>query len=209
VRLSIVGASGRTGSLLVDLALERGHEVTALVRDPAGLAMRDDRLTVVQGDVLDPDTLAPAVADQDAIVSLLAPRPRRNGRVYVQGTRNVEDAAERAGVRRFVVVSAEGAGVDPGSLPFGYRLVLRIPMVARLYPDIAKMDEEVRGRTTLDWTIVRPPVLTNGPRTGTYRVIEDEVASRGLRISRADLAAFLLDVVEKRLYVREWVAVAY
>jgi putative NADH-flavin reductase len=209
VRLLIVGASGRTGSLLVGLALRRGHDVTAVARDPASVAVENDRLHVIEGDVLRPDSLTPAVTGQDAIVSLLAPRPRRNGRVYVDGTRNLEDAAEQSGVRRIVVVSAEGAGVDPASLPLAYRLVLHIPVVARLYPDIARMDEEVSGRTDLDWTIVRPAVLTNGPATGTYRATEGRVAMRGLRLSRADLAAFLLDVVEEGTYVRERVAVAY
>lgn len=210
MRLLIAGASGRTGLLLTELALARGHEVTALVRDPASFAVSPTEcLRVAVGDVLEPATLLGAVARQDVVVSLLAPRPRTNGRVYVEGTRNLADAAVGAGVRRFVVVSAEGAGVEPQSLTFGYRLVLRIPVVARLYPDIACMERELRSRTDLDWTVVRPPLLTNGPRRGRYRQLVGGVVPKGMWLSRADLADVLLRIVEDGTHACESVSVAY
>ena len=208
MRLLIAGASGRTGRLLVEHAIERGHEITALVRDAASVSA-GERLRVVVGDVLEPATLPVAAAGQDAVVSLLAPRPRTNGRVYVEGTRNLADAAVDAGVRRFVVVSAEGAGVEPRSLTLGYRMVLRIPVVAKLYPDIARMERELRGRADLDWTVVRPPLLTNGPRRGRYRVAVGSVLPRGMWLSRADLAEALLQMLEDGTYMRESVSVAY
>ncbi len=208
MRLLIAGASGRTGRLLTRLALDRGHRVTALVRDAARLRESRARLTVVAGDVLAPGTLPSALAEVDAVVSLLAPRPRLNGRVYVEGTRNLADAAARAGVRRFVVVSAEGAGVDPASLPLFYRLVMRIPVVARLYPEIARMELEVATRSDLDWTIVAPAVLTNGPPTGRLRVRVGDAVPGGLRLSRSDLARFLLETVETGSHIRERVAIA-
>ena len=209
MRLFIAGASGRTGQLFTELALKNGHEVTALVRNASGFTLSDERLRVVQGDVLKPETLPRAIAEQDAIVSMLAPRPRRNGRVYLEGTRNLESAAVASGVRRFVLVSAEGAGVTPGVLPFAYRLVLRIPVVARLYPDIAEMERELEGRADLDWTIVRAAVLTDGPKTDEYRTAVGDTVADGLWISRADLAEFLLAVVEGDEFVRQRVALAY
>ena len=163
---------------------------------------------MVRWDALADATPPELVAGHDAVVSLLAPRPRRNGRVYVEGTRHLADAAAAAGVRRFVVVSAEGAGVDPGALPLAYRLVLRIPVVARLYPDIAAMEREMVARDDLDWTIVRAAILTNGPGTGAYRVAGGDVVPGGLRLSRADLAEFLLTTVESGAWVRQRVAVA-
>lgn len=208
MRILIVGANGRTGRLLVCLALERGHEVTALEREADRAGASDARLTVVVGDALMPETLPPAFRGVDAVVSLLAPRPRRNGRVYVEGTRNLADAAVRAGVRRFVAVSAEGAGVDPRSLPLGYRLLLRLPVLARLYPDIARMERELSARSDLDWTLVAPAVLTNGTATGRYRIGTDAAAPRGLRLPRADLAEFLLGAVENGSHVHERVSIA-
>ncbi len=208
MRLLIVGASGRTGRLLVELALARGHEVTALVRDPARFSAARPGLRVLVGDVLAPGTLPPALEGQDAVVSLLAPRPRTNGRVYLEGTRNLADAAVRAGVRRLVVVSAAGAGVDGRALSLGFRLVRRIPVVARLYPDIARMEQELCERTDLDWTIVRPPLLTNGARTARPRDVVGRTVPHGTWLSRADLAEYLLGVLESGDHVREVVAVA-
>ena len=209
MRLLVAGASGRTGRLFTHLALEHGHEVTALVRDPSGFGAPQRHLCVVQGDVLVPDTFSHAVAGQDAVISMIAPRPRRDGLVYVEGTRNLADAAAAAGVQRFLVVSAEGAGVSSGALPLAYRIVLQIPVVARLYPDIVRMERELMTRTDLDWTIVRAALLTNGPATAEYRAAVGDVVPKGLRISRADLAAFLVAVVETRAYLCQRVALAY
>ena len=209
MRLLIAGASGRTGRLLTERALGHGHDVTALVRDASSFPEPGEHLRVVVGDVLSPETLVPAVEGQEAVISVLAPRPRTNGRVYVEGTRNLADAAARAGVRRFVAVSADGAGAESGTLTLAYRLVMRIPVVARLYPDIALMESELRSRTDLDWTVVRPPILTNGPRSGVVREAVGPVLAGGLRLSRADLAQYLLELVESGDHVRESVAVAY
>ena len=209
MRLLIAGAGGRTGRLLAERALERGHEVTALVRDPSTFPEPGGHLRVVVGDVLEPETLAPAVEGQDAVISVIAPRPRTSGRVYVEGTRNLASASARAGVRRFVAVSAEGAGAESVTLTLAYRLVMRIPVVARLYPDIARMERELRARTDLDWTVVRPPILTNGPRGGVVRQAVGPVVAGGLRLSRADLAQYLLELIENGDHVRESVAIAY
>jgi len=208
MRLLVAGASGRTGRIFTTLALKNGHEVTAFVRESSRFDMRHERLRVVRGDVLVADDLTPAFADQDATLSLLAPRPRRDGRVWVEGTRNLADAAGAAGVRRLLVVSAEGAGVEPSSLPPAYRLVLRIPVVSRLYPDLAQMERDLETRGDLDWTIVRAAILTSGPRTGAYRTVVGKVVHRGLSISRADLAEFLLTVVETGAFVGQHVAIA-
>jgi putative NADH-flavin reductase len=195
---------------VTSLALERGHEVTALVREGGSLSgLSRERLRVLVGDVMVPETLPAAVAGQGAIISTLAPRPRTNGQIYVDGTRNLADAAVHAGVRRLVVVSAEGAGVERGRLDLLYRIVLHIPVVARLYPDIAKMEAELRARDDLDWTIVRPPILTNGAPRGSYREVVGQVVPSGLRLARADLAEALLSAAESDLYVRESVAIAY
>jgi putative NADH-flavin reductase len=182
--------------------------VTALDRDEA-TGPPHDSLTTLRADVLLPETLPAAVEGQDAIVSLISPHPRRNGVVYIEGTRNLADAAAKAGVTRLVVVSAEGAGVKAMALPLGYRLVRLIPVVARLYPDIARMESELIARTDLDWTVVRAAVLTNGGLTGEYRTVVGDVVPNGLRISRADLAHFLLATVEANTYIRQRVAIAY
>ncbi len=209
MQLLVAGASGRTGRLFIDRALAHGHQVTALVRDPGGFGLAHPRLQVIPADVLEPAGFSGVMAGQDAVVSMLAPRPRRNGRVYIEGTRNLADAMEAAGVRRFIVVSAEGAGVGSASLPLAYRLIRHIPVVARLYPDIETMEHELVARADLDWTIVRAAVLSDGARTDAYRTVVGDTVPGGLRISRADLAEFLLEVAESAAHVHERVALAY
>lgn len=207
MRLFVAGASGRTGRLLVDLALRHGHNITAFERETAGFDADSTRVRLVRGDALDPATIG-GLDDADAVISLLAPHPRTSGRLYVEGTRNLADAAARAGVRRFVTVSAQGAGVDPRLLPLAYRLVLHIPVVARLYPDIARMETELAARDDLEWTIVRPPLLTNRKATGSWRETVGPVVPGGLVLSRADLAACLLGATETGAHMREIVAIA-
>jgi len=135
----ILGASGRTGRLLVERALGHGHRVTALVRSGSAFLIEHPNLRVVTGDVLRPDTLPDALAGCDLVISLVAPRPRKSGDVYTEGMRNLANAAIAAGVSRLIAVSAEGAGVNSSALPLGYRFVRRIPVVSRLYPAIALM----------------------------------------------------------------------
>lgn len=206
-----MGASGRTGRVFTRFALAHGHEVTAFVHDPARFRMKAPRLTVAYGDARTPTDVAAAATDQEAIVSLLAPRgvDRRTGDIYLEGTRNLIAAADASGIRRLLVVSAEGAGVNPKELPPTYRYILKIPVVARLYPDIAAMELELMTRNDLDWTLVRPAVLTSERARGTYREAVGDVVPDGLRLSRADLAAFLLRVLERGEYVRQRVAVAH
>ena len=204
----ILGASGRTGRLLVERALGHGHRVTALVRSGSAFLIEHPNLRVVTGDVLRPDTLPDALAGCDLVISLVAPRPRKSGDVYTEGMRNLANAAIAAGVSRLIAVSAEGAGVNSSALPLGYRFVRRIPVVSRLYPAIALMESGLTARDDLDWTVVRPAILTNRTPAGTYRVVEGSVVPGGLSISRADLAAFLLDVAENGRFIRRIVAIA-
>lgn len=210
MRLMIAGAGGRTGLIASRLALERGHAVTAFVHSDDNLELVHPSLRVIRGDALRSRDVNAAVMGHDAVLSVLAPRgKRRRGNVYVQGTSNLADACSATGVTRLVVVSAAGAGAEADDLPLPYRLVLRIPVVARLYPDIVTMEQDLISRGGLDWTIVRAAILTNGRARGTYRTAVGNVVPGGLRISRADLAGFLLGVIENDAYVRQRVAVAY
>jgi putative NADH-flavin reductase len=209
VRIFVAGASGRAGRLFVADALAHGHEVTALVRDPAraGLAPHA-RLTVTEGDALaGATTLDTAVAGNDVVVSLLAPRHERDARIYSEGTANLVAAMDASGVRRLFAVSAEGVRVARGTLPLGYRAVMLLPGLDAVYEDIGLMEDAVMG-SDLVWTLIRPAVLTDGPATDRYRTAIGDVVPGGLLVSRADLAAFLLDIVESDRFAGEKVALA-
>ncbi|MCO6005809.1 SDR family oxidoreductase [Actinoallomurus purpureus] len=210
MRLTIFGASGGTGTRLVRQALERGHEVTAVVRDPARLAVpAHDRLTVVTADVMDPAAIEPAVAGADAVVSALGHRDTGPTTVCQDGARSIIEAMSKAGVRRFLMVSAAGFVTDAGDGPVT-RYVAK-PILQRIlrhaFADMRRAEEEVRD-SDLDWTIVRPPRLIDKEGTGRYRTAIDLNVRGGIQISRADLATGLLDLVPDDSVVRRHVSIA-
>ena len=208
MRLLVLGASGRIGRQVVEQALGHGHDVTAFVRDPARLGITHERLSVIPGDVTDAAAVQAAVDGQDAVVSALGSRGERPVRVYSDGIANTIRAMVARGVPRLVVVSAAGAGGERRGLPVLYRLMLANPLMREVYEDLERMEGDVM-LSDLDWTIVRPAALTDGPQVGHYRVVEGGFVPRGRSISRADVAALALKSVEAGLYVRRAVAVAY
>jgi len=212
VRLTIFGASGATGRQVVEQALGAGHDVTAVVRDPAKLPLRHRRLSVVVADVLDPAAIEPAVAGADAVVSALGPRSDRNrSSIISAGTASILDAMREAGTSRLVVISAAPVAGDDHGTTLLDRLLARPllrALLGGLYADMAAMEEATR-RSGTDWTIMRPPWLSGGPRTGAYRQARDANLRRGYRISRADLADAILASLRDPDAVKATIAVAY
>jgi putative NADH-flavin reductase len=211
MRLTIFGATGKTGRRLVEQALDAGHHVTAVVRDPAKLPVRHDRLQVVVADVLDPAAIQPAVAGADAVLSVLGPHPPRNrSSIMSTATASILDAMRAAGTSRLVVVSAAPVATDDHGTTLPYRLLMAPTLRALLgglYADMAAMEEATR-RSGTDWTIMRPPWLTDGPRTGTWRQARNTNLRRGNRISRADLADAILTSLHDPDTVKATIAIA-
>lgn len=193
-RILVVGATGGTGRQIVLQALERGYAVTALARDPSKLGLEHPKLTVVRGDVLDPASLDAAVRGQDAVLSALGHRQYfRPTRILSEGTRNVLRAMETHGVSRFVCETSLGIGDSAGRLGLVYTF-FTIPAVLPFYFWDKARQERVVEASPVDWILVRPAALTNGRRRGSVR--HGPRAGGFLwaaRISRADVAAFMLD----------------
>jgi putative NADH-flavin reductase len=212
MRLTIFGASGQTGRHLVTQALDAGHHLTAVVRDPTRLPVRHQRLEVVTADVLDPAAIEPAVAGADAAVSALGPRSYRTAPSIISaGTASILAAMRAAGTSRLVVVSAAPVASDDHGTTLPYRLLvgpLLRALLRRGYADMTLMEQATR-RSGVDWTILRPPRLTDGPRTGTWRQATDANLRRGYRISRADLAAAILASLDDPDTVKATIAVGY
>jgi putative NADH-flavin reductase len=196
MKLLVIGAAGRTGKHLVEQALAAGYDVTAYVRHPEALTQRHDRLFVVQGDVLDPVAVSAAVEGKDAVVSALGVKGRDATTVFSAGIANVIEAMKAKGVRRVITISTAGLDSD-ADVPLPQRLVATY-IVARLlrnlYRDQARMEAELEASGT-DWTIIRAPLLTDKPAVGTYRVAVGGSLSRPERISRADLAAYIVSCI--------------
>lgn len=211
MKVLVVGASGRTGRLLVAGALERGHDVTALVRAPERLGALEDRMRVVRGDVLDGGIASDAVDGQEAVLVALGVGERRSEpAVGAQGTLNVIRSMQRYHVRRLVVLSAGGAqpGPDP-NLPWAFERIVKPLFLKRVYADLRRMETSVR-QSELDWTIVRASGgLVDGPARGGYRVEPGYSLPGGRRIARADVAAFMLDELVRVDNIGHALAIAY
>lgn len=195
MRITVFGASGRTGTQAVRQALDAGHHVVAVVRDPSRLQVpARPELRVVRADVMDPEAIRPAIENANAVVSALGPHGLGPTTVLSDGVRSILQAMDKTGVRRLITVSANGAYPGDEDGPFT-RLLVR-PLLQRIlrnnFADTRRMDDEIRASST-DWTIMRPPQLTKGPRSGRYRTASGRHIGR--RISRADLADAILNAV--------------
>ena len=206
MKLLVLGATGGTGLEIVRQAIEHGHSVTALVRSPERLKPFRDRITIKQGNLLNRDELERAIRGQEAVLSGFGPRlpvSKEEADLLRQFGAALTGAMLQAGVRRVVVESVAFLFKDT-FIPPAY-LLGRL-----LFPGIladASGMERVFGESELDWTIVRPPRLTDNPYTGRYRVREGHLPRFGLTISRADVADFMIKSVENHLSVRKVVGV--
>jgi len=190
MRVVVFGATGPTGSLIVRDALAAGYDVTAVARTPAKVTLKDTRLAVVQGDALDAASVRKAVAGHDAVASALGANfGFKPVQIYSEGARNILAAMAATGVRRFVGITSGGTytGIKP-KRSFVFELTIG-RLLANLYNDQRRMEELVAASDT-DWTILRPPRLTKGARTGRVRrSVDAYILSYGDSLSREDLAA--------------------
>jgi len=202
MKLTVFGASGGTGSQVVSQALDAGHEVVAVVRDPARLPVSHPNLAVVTADVMRSGDITEAVTGRDAIISALGRSRRRQERktgpatLCADSARAITEAMRVAGSRRLVIVSASGPYADAGDGPvlrYLAKPILGRTVFRAVWADLVAMEGVVRA-SGLDWTVLRPPQLTDKPLTGRYRTRQDLNLRRGLRVARADVAHLALAV---------------
>lgn len=220
MKITIFAATGGIGREILRQAVRAGHDVTAVVRNPN--AVTED-VPVIAADLASPDParLESAVAGADAVLSGLGPRPVSQTGITSRGTAAIVAAMQAAGARRLLVVSAAPIGTvpsprrpEPPRRDPGDGIVMRTvltPMIKTLfrkhYADLALM-EDVVSTSDLDWTIVRPPRLTNKPLTGEYRTALGRNLRRGMTISRADVAHLMLDFATRDEAIGQTVGVA-
>ena len=204
MNLFVIGATGHTGKQIIDLALARPHQVTAFVRSPHRITPRDSNLTIIRGDPHDVEQLAREVRGHDAVLSALGVRPPQAFRPHTlveECAASTVAAMSTAGVSRLVLVSV--AILFPGK---GLQYAFFRRLLKHIARDLGRAEEIVKA-TPLDWTIVRPPRLTNGV-DATYRAQPDALPENGNSMSFRAVAAFMLDAVEKHSYSREVVGLA-
>ena len=210
MKLTVFGATGGIGREIVRQALASGHEVTAVVRDPARLAVSGERLVVHRADLSDPEDLRGAVAGRDAVLSGLGARTRADAGVAARLTRSVLTAMEAERTRRLLVVSA--APLGPAAAGDGVldkaALALINTVLKDIYADLRVMESALAASAT-DWTSVRPPRLTDKPLTGRYRTVVGGNPPRGRTLARADVAHAMLAMIDAPATVKQGVGVAY
>lgn len=209
MNLLLIGATGGTGRAILSQALEQGHRVTALVRNPGKVATKHERLTVVRGDVLDPASLDAAMPGHDAVLSALGhKRWFIKTTILSEGTKNVIAAMERHGVKRFVCETTLGIGDTRGRMGLYYTLFV-IPVIIWFYFRDKELQEEYIRKSAFDWTIVRPGQLTNGKKRETYRH-GPGIGSWlwTVKVSRATVADFMLKQLTDATYLRKSPSVA-
>jgi putative NADH-flavin reductase len=209
MKLAIFGATGRTGVPLVEQALQAGHEVKAFVRSPEKMTIKHDRLEMVQGDVLDAASVERAIEGVDAVLCVIGHTKNSPDDLQTRAMKNITAAMKKHGVKRLVDLT--GAGVrDPEDRPklFDKLIVTALKLLSPRVLEDGKNHVAVIRDSGLDWTVVRGPMLQDGPRTGSYRVGFVGKDS-GSKISRADVADFMLRETVERKYIGKLPMVSY
>ncbi|HVH88226.1 MAG TPA: SDR family oxidoreductase [Terriglobales bacterium] len=209
MKLLVIGSTGGTGRELVKQALEQGHEVTAFARAPEKLSLAHQNLRIVKGDVTDDRAVEQAVAGQDGVLCALGTQVIRKNTIQSDGARNLVRAMQKNGVRRLVLESSLDVGDSRGQLGFFFAHVIRPTILKNIFND-KELQEQIVRESRLDWIIVRPAMLTDGPRTGNYRAgfaAADKTIKR--KISRADVADFMLKQLIDDTYLRATPGLSY
>lgn len=201
MRILIFGSTGSVGKLLIRQALDEHHHVTAFARNPVAIAITHPNLSVIQGNVMDHSAVERATPGHDAVVCTLGAGSK--GTVRAVGTRNIISAMEKAGIKRFICQSTLGAGDSRSNLNFFWKHIMFGMLLRKAYAD-HELQESYVMQSDLDWTIVRPAAFTDGPRTGAYaHGFNGDANGLTLKISRADVADFLLRQLSDSSYLRK------
>ncbi len=203
MRIAVFGAVGRMGRIVAALALKGGHTVTALVEETEKLEGGRPGLRILEGDVRDFGAVERTVNGADAVISVIGRHGPKAAAFMTGAMRNVIMAMERSGVKKIVTLASAGIGREDGLIGALARVFLHFFVKAH------RRQLELLKSSSLEWTVIRPIVLTNGKKTGVYRVSRRGKPQGGLFISRADAAHFLLKCAKEKKYARSSPSLAY
>lgn len=209
MKIAVLGAAGKTGRVLIEECLRRGHEVIALARSPENIDNTDPRVQRRRADAFERDSVLAGLAGADAVITSVGKTDLRDKRVNLStaGHRHVLDGMRAHGISRLVVISSLGALL--GVRRPGIRRNLYLYFRRRYYGDMHEMEKMVLAEPGIRASVVRAPMLDNGPAEARFELQPDERAlPRGSRVSRSDLARFLLDEIEKPQHTGRIVALA-
>lgn len=209
MNILIIGATRGIGAELLDQALSMENHVTVLARNPAGVERKHDLLRIVGGDILDADAVDSAVEGQDAVCVTIGRGPTRKPvTMFSEGTRNVIAAMKRHSISKLLCVTGIGAGDSKGHGGFLYDKIINPLLLKTIYED-KEIQEKLVRESSLEWVIVRPGFLTNGPRTEKYRATTELKGVTAGKISRADVAHYVLTQLVSMTQLRETPLLTY
>ena len=207
MKIIVFGPTGGTGRLLLEKATQSGHSVTAFTRNTSAIEHRPN-LTILAGSVLDADAVAIAVAGQDAVLSALGGRPWRTSPICGPAIRNITTAMAKHRLRRIVAISTLGAAETRADIGWFARNVLFRFVLRNEVADKEAMEQHLSA-TDLDWIVVRVATLTNEAARGSFRVADDRTIRGMGRISRSDVADFMLAQLESDPWLRRKPVISY
>ncbi|NTW49800.1 MAG: SDR family oxidoreductase [Chlorobiales bacterium] len=203
MRVLIIGASRGLGFELVHHALEQNHHVTAFARTPDSLEVRHDRLTIVKGDVLDSNSVQQVMENQEAVFTCVGTKFTFSPvTLFSEGMKNVLAAMNAKGVKRLVAITGIGAGDSRGHGGFLFDRLFQPTLVKTIYEDKDR-EEELIKESTVDWTIVRPGMLTKDELKGNYQVFTDLTGVTAGYISRYEVSDFMLAQLTSTDYLKK------
>jgi putative NADH-flavin reductase len=210
MKVVVFGSTGTIGRHLITQALEQGHTVTAFCRDASKLqAYQHPQLQTFPGDVFDPAAVKQAIAGQDVVCVSLGSGRKRKGTVRSQGTQNIIAAMKAHGVKRLICQTTLGNGESRANLNFFWKYIMFGWFLKEVYLDHERQEEYVMN-SGLDWTIVRPAAFTDGEKTGQYQHgFGARAKALSLKISRADVADFMLKQFQTDRYLRKAAGLSY
>ena len=206
----VFGASGGTGLEVVEQALEAGHKVTAILRHPDKFPIRHEQLRIIKGDVLNSISYENTFFGMDVVISCLGTRNREATVVYSQGVTNILQAMQKVGMDRIICLSAGAVEIAPNTsfiMKFLMKNILQ-KLFKYSYADMLLMEGILHG-SNLNWTVIRPPRLLNGDRTGKYRTSINEFIPNMSSLNRADLADYIIHHLDDEKTYKSKVEISY
>lgn len=203
-QITLFGASGKTGALVLERLLAAGHGVTVLVRNPEKLALQHGSLRVVQGDAMNLTDVEWALEGSTAVLSVLGMASLKPSTIMGTGVGNIVRAMEAKGIKRVISVATAGIFHEMGGGIGGFITGIFLKNAIKDHRQAYK----VLAESTLDWTVVRPLGLLDSPRTGSYRLAKEGIPPKSRTVTRADLADFLVETLAQDLFIRESPAIA-
>ena len=195
MKIAVFGASGKTGILIVYQALNKGHQVTAFARQPSKVTIQHKNLRIIQGDIMETDKVKMAVEGQDAVLCALGVNKNKPSTLLSDGTKNILNAMESSGIKRFICMSSAGIlGNDTG---FWFGKIIMPLFLRHVFADKLRQVRVIE-ESKADWVILRPTGLTDAPKTNTYKVNLGNPTSGS--IPRADVADFMLKLLNDKRY---------